>query len=80
LTHKKTVIFYRISRWIDEEEDRIKSTEETSLKYIIMDMSGEYYFKNMINVSGLYYIPDIINKPKKVNFAYILLQKEKYGN
>ncbi|PON94955.1 Sulfate transporter [Trema orientale] len=30
----------RISRWIDEEEDRIKSTGETSLQYVILNMSA----------------------------------------
>ncbi|PON54457.1 Sulfate transporter [Parasponia andersonii] len=30
----------RISRWIDEEEDRIKSTVETSLQYVILNMSA----------------------------------------
>ncbi|AES60845.1 putative SLC26A/SulP transporter [Medicago truncatula] len=30
----------RISRWIDEEEDRIKDTGETILNYVILDMSA----------------------------------------
>ncbi|TKY52653.1 Sulfate transporter 3.1 [Spatholobus suberectus] len=30
----------RITRWIDEEEDRIKVTGETSLQYVILDMSA----------------------------------------
>ncbi|KAG8389310.1 hypothetical protein BUALT_Bualt02G0216100 [Buddleja alternifolia] len=30
----------RISRWIDDEEDRIKSTGETGLQYVILDMSA----------------------------------------
>ncbi|XWS76356.1 hypothetical protein CRYUN_Cryun01aG0169300 [Craigia yunnanensis] len=30
----------RISRWIDEEEDKLKSTGETSLQYVILDMSA----------------------------------------
>ncbi|KAL8530523.1 hypothetical protein ACS0TY_007529 [Phlomoides rotata] len=30
----------RISRWIDEEEDRIKSAGETELQYVILDMSA----------------------------------------
>ncbi|KAK0578086.1 hypothetical protein LWI29_004915 [Acer saccharum] len=29
----------RISRWIDEEEDRLKVSGETSLQYVILDMS-----------------------------------------
>jgi len=35
------VVVHRIIRWIDEEENRIKDTGETSLQYVIMDMSGE---------------------------------------
>jgi len=35
------VVLHRITRWIDEEENRIKATAETSLQYVIMDMSGE---------------------------------------
>ncbi|XP_022728354.1 sulfate transporter 3.1-like isoform X3 [Durio zibethinus] len=30
----------RISRWIDEEEDKLKSTGETGLQYVILDMSA----------------------------------------
>ncbi|XP_062145073.1 sulfate transporter 3.1-like [Alnus glutinosa] len=30
----------RIARWIDEEEDRIKCSGETSLQYVILDMSA----------------------------------------
>ncbi|MED6197793.1 Sulfate transporter 3.1 [Stylosanthes scabra] len=30
----------RITRWIDDEEDRIKANGETSLQYIILDMSA----------------------------------------
>ncbi|CAK9136185.1 unnamed protein product [Ilex paraguariensis] len=30
----------RISRWIDEEEDRVKSYGETSLQYVILDMGA----------------------------------------
>ncbi|XP_051141917.1 sulfate transporter 3.1-like [Andrographis paniculata] len=30
----------RISRWIDEEEDRVKRSGETDLQYIILDMSA----------------------------------------
>ncbi|KAG2402068.1 Sulfate transporter 3.1 [Vigna angularis] len=30
----------RITRWVDEEESRIKATGKTSLQYVIMDMSG----------------------------------------
>ncbi|KAL2507757.1 Sulfate transporter 3.1 [Forsythia ovata] len=30
----------RISRWIDDEEDKLKSLGETSLQYVILDMSA----------------------------------------
>ncbi|KAJ0253573.1 Sulfate transporter 3.1 [Hirschfeldia incana] len=30
----------RITRWIDEEEDRIKASGESSLQYVILDMSA----------------------------------------
>ncbi|KAK8506207.1 hypothetical protein V6N13_002843 [Hibiscus sabdariffa] len=30
----------RITRWIDEEEDKLKSTGETSLQYVILDMTA----------------------------------------
>ncbi|KAL0437444.1 UNVERIFIED_CONTAM: Sulfate transporter 3.1 [Sesamum radiatum] len=30
----------RISRWIDDEEDKIKASGETSLQYVILDMSA----------------------------------------
>ncbi|QCD97665.1 sulfate transporter 3.1-like [Vigna unguiculata] len=30
----------RITRWIDEEEDRIKASDQTSLQYVIMNMTA----------------------------------------
>ncbi|XP_076939036.1 sulfate transporter 3.1-like [Bidens hawaiensis] len=30
----------RISRWVDEEEDRLKSSDETSLQYVILALSA----------------------------------------
>ncbi|XP_058745934.1 sulfate transporter 3.1-like [Vicia villosa] len=45
----------RISRWIDEEEDRIKAIGETSLKYIIMDMSAV----GNIDTSGISMLEEI---------------------
>ncbi|CAK9160669.1 unnamed protein product [Ilex paraguariensis] len=30
----------RVSRWIDEEEDKLKSSKEADLQYVILDMSG----------------------------------------
>lgn len=32
---------FEISRWIDEEEERLKSLGETSLQHVILDMSGK---------------------------------------
>jgi hypothetical protein len=37
----------RISRWIYEEEDKLKSTGEASLHYVIIDMSGKQSITNM---------------------------------
>lgn len=31
----------RITRWIYEEEDRVKSCGEANLHYVILDMSGK---------------------------------------
>ena len=33
----------RITRWVDEEEDRIKASGGNSLQYVILDMSGNYF-------------------------------------
>lgn len=43
----------RIIRWIDDEEDRLKANEETSLHYVILDMRGQpgyTYFLYRISV------------------------------
>ncbi|KAK7345848.1 hypothetical protein VNO77_16460 [Canavalia gladiata] len=45
----------RITRWIDEEEDRIKATGETSLQYVIMDMSAV----GNIDTSGISMIEEV---------------------
>ncbi|XP_054800862.1 sulfate transporter 3.1 isoform X1 [Prosopis cineraria] len=45
----------RITRWIDEEEDRIKVTEETSLRYVIMDMTAV----GNIDTSGISMLEEI---------------------
>lgn len=34
----------RISRWIDEEEEKLKCSQKQDLQYLILDMSGEYSF------------------------------------
>lgn len=33
--------FVRISRWVDEEEDKLKSSGENSLQYVILALSGK---------------------------------------
>ncbi|KAK9086953.1 hypothetical protein Syun_029347 [Stephania yunnanensis] len=45
----------RISRWIDEEEERIKSSVETSLQYVILDMSAV----SSIDTSGISLIDEV---------------------
>ncbi|XP_062085502.1 sulfate transporter 3.1-like [Humulus lupulus] len=45
----------RITRWIDEEEDRIKSTGETSLQYVILNMSAV----GNIDTSGISMIDEV---------------------
>lgn len=36
-------MFLRISRWIDEEEDKLKDSAMSDLQYVILDMSGESF-------------------------------------
>lgn len=35
------ISIYRLSRWIDEEEDKIKDKGEDTLQYVILDMGGK---------------------------------------
>lgn len=37
----KFSLFLRISRWVNEEEDRLKSAGEDSLQYVILALSGK---------------------------------------
>ncbi|KAL3647839.1 Sulfate transporter 3.1 [Castilleja foliolosa] len=46
----------RISRWIDDEEDRVKSSGETDLKYIILDMSAV----GNIDTSGISMLDEVM--------------------
>ncbi|KAL1559664.1 Sulfate transporter 3.1 [Salvia divinorum] len=48
----------RMSRWIDDEEDRLKSLGETSLQYIVLDMSAV----GNIDTSGI----SMLNEVKKM--------------
>lgn len=34
---------YRILRWVREEEERIKASNESTLKCIILDMTGKLF-------------------------------------
>ncbi|EXB93349.1 Sulfate transporter 3.1 [Morus notabilis] len=45
----------RISRWIDDEEDRIKSAGETSLQYVILDLTAV----GNIDTSGLSMVDEV---------------------
>ncbi|KAL5561730.1 hypothetical protein UlMin_031477 [Ulmus minor] len=45
----------RITRWIDDEEDRIKSSGETSLQYVILNMSAV----GNIDTSGISMLEEI---------------------
>jgi hypothetical protein len=35
----------RITRWIDEEEERLEGAGKTSLEYVIVDMTGKFSIK-----------------------------------
>ncbi|KAK9146607.1 hypothetical protein Sjap_006510 [Stephania japonica] len=45
----------RISRWIDEEEDKLKSSEESSLQYVILEMGAV----GSIDTSGLNMLEEV---------------------
>ncbi|KAK6913981.1 STAS domain [Dillenia turbinata] len=45
----------RISRWVDEEEDRIKASGENSLHYVILDMSAV----GSIDTSGISMLEEV---------------------
>jgi len=36
--------YYRILRWVREEEERVKAKDESALKCIILDMTGRHFF------------------------------------
>lgn len=38
--YKSCLYFDRIGRWIDEEEDKLRTSGDNNLQYIILDMSG----------------------------------------
>nr|KYP31654.1 Sulfate transporter 3.1 [Cajanus cajan] len=59
----------RITRWIDEEEDRIKATGETSLQYVIMDMSAV----GNIDTSGISMLEEVKKITDRRELQFILV-------
>ncbi|CAA2942092.1 sulfate transporter -like [Olea europaea subsp. europaea] len=65
----------RISRWIDDKEDRLKSSGETSLQYVILDMSAV----GNIDTSGigmLEEIKKILDRRELKVHLFLLLQNK----
>ena len=46
------MLFHRIWRWINEEEDKLKDSSVTELQYVVLDLSGKLYVKDEY-ISGL---------------------------
>ncbi|KAM7254183.1 hypothetical protein ACFE04_031865 [Oxalis oulophora] len=58
----------RISRWIDEEEEKLKSSGETSLQYIILDISAV----GNIDTSGISMFEEIKKTSDRRGFKLVL--------
>ncbi|WCJ23844.1 sulfate transporter 3 1 [Euphorbia peplus] len=58
----------RISRWIIEEEDRIKSTGGASLQYVILDMSGI----GSIDTSGISMLEEVKKQTDRKGLKLVL--------
>ncbi|THF97764.1 hypothetical protein TEA_025981 [Camellia sinensis var. sinensis] len=58
----------RISRWIDEEEDKLKSSGETSLQYIILDMGAV----GNIDTSGISMLEELKNSTERKGLKLVL--------
>ncbi|KAK6940780.1 SLC26A/SulP transporter domain [Dillenia turbinata] len=58
----------RISRWVDEEEDKLKSSEETSLQYVILDMSSV----GNIDTSGISLLEELKKKLERRGLKLVL--------
>ncbi|KAG7028882.1 Sulfate transporter 3.1 [Cucurbita argyrosperma subsp. argyrosperma] len=58
----------RLSRWITDEEERIKSSGETSLQYIILDLSGV----SSIDSSGISMLKEIKKSIERKGFKLVL--------
>ncbi|XVF32524.1 hypothetical protein REPUB_Repub17cG0090100 [Reevesia pubescens] len=58
----------RISRWIDEEEDKLKSTGETRLQYVILDLSAV----GNIDTSGISMFEELKKTTDRRGFKLVL--------
>ncbi|KAK4441645.1 Sulfate transporter 3.1 [Sesamum alatum] len=58
----------RISRWIDDEEDKLKSSGETSLQYVILDMSAV----GNIDTSGISMLDEVKKIVDRRGFKLVL--------
>ncbi|OMO77657.1 sulfate anion transporter [Corchorus capsularis] len=58
----------RISRWIDEEEDKLKSSGETSLQYVILDMSAV----GNIDTSGITMFEEVLKTTDRRGLKLVL--------
>ncbi|CAL5436932.1 unnamed protein product [Camellia sinensis] len=58
----------RISRWIDEEEDKLKSSGETSLQYVILDMGAV----GNIDTSGISMLEELKNSTERKGLKLVL--------
>lgn len=59
----------RITRWIDEEEDKLKCSTDVGLQYVILDMSGmhemELFSLYLFNLSRAFVVLTNIIKQNK---------------
>ncbi|KAL0548220.1 hypothetical protein IC582_012668 [Cucumis melo] len=58
----------RLSRWITDEEERIKTSGETSLQYIILDMSGV----SSIDSSGISMLEEVKKSTERKGLKLVL--------
>ncbi|GMP99728.1 hypothetical protein CsSME_00047087 [Camellia sinensis var. sinensis] len=58
----------RISRWIDEEEDKLKFSGETSLQYVILDMGAV----GNIDTSGISMLEELKNSTVRKGLKLVL--------
>ncbi|XP_009804926.1 sulfate transporter 3.1-like [Nicotiana sylvestris] len=58
----------RISRWIDEEEDKLKSSGETTLQYVILDMGAV----GNIDTSGISMLEEVKKNLDRRDYKLVL--------